>query len=156
MMWITHDAAQTRALGAALSAVLRDGDVVLLEGEMGAGKSEMARGIARGLGYDCPIPSPTFTLLNQYEGGRLKVHHFDLYRLSGPEELYESGLHEYIGADGVTLIEWSSVAPEAVPQDHLCLSLFPLGEEERRVTLEEKGAFRPLGRAWAPFPPEDE
>ncbi len=149
MVFITHGAAETRRLGAALSKVLRDGDVLLLEGEMGAGKSELARGIARGLGYAGPVPSPTFTILNEYEGGRLKLHHFDFYRLSGPEELYESGLQEYIGAEGVTLIEWGGIVREALPESCLICALDRLGEEERRITLTENGSFRPIGGEWA-------
>lgn len=144
MEFTTCGAGETRALGAALAAVLRSGDTLLLEGDLGAGKSELARGIARGLGYTCPVPSPTFTILNEYEGGRLKLHHFDFYRLSGPEELYESGLQEYIGAEGVTLIEWGEVALEALPEDCLVCTLTPLGEEKRRITLRERGGFRPL------------
>ena len=144
MEYVTCSAMETRRLGAALAAALRSGDTVLLEGDLGAGKSEFARGVARGLGYTCPVPSPTFTILNEYEGGRLKLHHFDFYRLSGPDELYESGLQEFIGAEGVTLIEWGEVAREALPEDCLKCTLTPLGEEKRRIVLEEQGAFRRL------------
>ena len=131
----------TRDIGRRLSAHLRDGDTVVLEGELGAGKSEFARGIARGLNYEGPIPSPSFTILNEYEGGRLALHHFDWYRLSDSEELYESGLNEYIGAKGVSVIEWSERAPDALPADYLVVSLLPLEDGTRRITISGAGNF---------------
>ena len=96
--FVTESAEETRALGARLADKLCAGDVVLLSGAMGAGKSEFARGVARGLGLDGPIPSPSFTILCLYREGRLPLKHFDWYRLSGEDELYGAGLDEYVGA----------------------------------------------------------
>ena len=97
--------ADTRQLGTRLAALLGAGDVVFLLGDLGAGKSVLARGIAAGLGVEGPMPSPTFTLMQPYQG-RLPVYHFDLYRLSSPEEVSEAGLEEYLFGDGVALVEW--------------------------------------------------
>ncbi len=135
-------AEETRAFGRELSAFLRDGDTVVLRGDLGAGKSEFARGIARGLGYMGPIPSPSFTILNEYEGGRLALHHFDWYRLSDSEELYESGLNEYIGAKGVCVIEWSERAGDALPDDYLIVTLRPLENGARQITVCPAGHFQ--------------
>ena len=131
----------TREIGQEVSAFLRDGDTVVLEGELGAGKSELARGIARGLGYTGPVPSPSFTILNEYEGGRLPLHHFDWYRLADSEELYESGLNEFIGAKGVCVIEWSERAPDALPESYLRISLLPLEDGTRRITISAEGGY---------------
>ena len=138
------DAESMRAFGERLAACLRDKDVLLLSGPMGAGKSELARGIARGLGYSGPIPSPTFTLLNQYEGGRLNLYHFDWYRIDSPVELYEAGLHEVIGASGVTAIEWHEKAPALVPERALEIVILPLNDGARDVTLLSRGGFHAL------------
>ncbi len=142
--WTAPTAERTREIARMLSGELRDGDTVVLRGDLGAGKSEFARGIARGLGYDGPIPSPSFTILNEYEGGRLSLHHFDWYRLSSSDELYESGLNEYIGGRGVCVIEWSERAPDALPEDCLVVTLTPQDNGARRISMETAGDFRPL------------
>ena len=98
---------QTQRLGLCLGACLRPGDVVLMFGEMGAGKSVLTRAAARALGVEGPVPSPTFTILNMHEGKAMRLYHFDLYRLEGADALYEMGLDEFIPArDGACLIEW--------------------------------------------------
>lgn len=131
-----------RALGAALSQRLRPGDVVLLSGDMGAGKSEFCRGLARGLGIRGPVPSPTFTILNVYEEGRLPFHHFDWYRVEGPEELIESGLDEQIGGPAVSAIEWHLRAPDLLPLDCLEVVINQAEEGEGRVVrFLPRGAF---------------
>ena len=138
-----NDEAQTRRLGRALGACLRAGDVVLLRGEMGAGKSVLTRAAARGMGIEGPVPSPTFTILNIHEGREIKLYHFDLYRLEGVDALYEMGLEEYIPArDGAAFIEWPEMAEEAMPEDALTVTL--TYEEDgmaRRVCLAPGGAF---------------
>ena len=97
MAVITNSAAETRELGTRLAEKLKTGDVILLEGELGAGKSELARGVARGLGVTETVTSPSFTILNVYESGRIPLYHFDWYRLESAEELYELGMDEYLG-----------------------------------------------------------
>ena len=143
-MGISHSAAETRALGEALAAELRPGDVILLEGPMGAGKSELARGIARGLGVTETVTSPTFTILNLYTSGRMPLAHFDWYRLESEEELYEMGMDEYLGGDGVALVEWPGRCPEALPADFLMIEISPEGEETRRIRAVRHGNFRKL------------
>jgi len=112
--YVTRSEAETHRLGERLGGRLRAGDAVLLTGELGAGKSVLARGIARGLGVAGAMPSPTFTLMAVHRGARCPVYHMDLYRLEDASGLYESGLEEYIGGDGVALIEWPERAMEAI------------------------------------------
>jgi len=134
---------QTQRLGFALGACLRAGDVVLLEGEMGAGKSVLTRAAARGMGVEGPVPSPTFTILNIHEGTAVRLYHFDLYRLEGEDALYEMGLDEFIPArDGASLIEWPQMAAEAMPKDHLAIDIrYAMDGEAREIALEPHGAF---------------
>jgi len=113
---------------------------VLLYGDLGAGKSVLARGIARGMGVEGPMPSPTFTLLMPYEGtaGR-KLYHFDLYRLADPEEYYAAGLDEFVGGDGVAVVEWPQMA-ELEPVPSLEIRLSRAGaDEERHIEIENFG-----------------
>lgn len=132
----THSAAETRALGEQLAQALKAGDVVLLEGELGAGKSELARGVAKGLGVTETVTSPSFTILNVYESGRVPLYHFDWYRLEDAEELYEMGLDEYLGGDGIALVEWPGRCPEAVPERHMRIRFEQTGENVRRIEIE--------------------
>lgn len=140
----TESAEETRALGVRLAAELRAGDVILLEGPLGAGKSELARGIAQGMGVRETVTSPTFTILNVYAGERFPLYHFDWYRLESAEELYEMGMDEYLGGDGVALVEWPGRCPEALPADFLMIEISPEGEETRRIRAVRHGNFRKL------------
>ena len=135
--------AYTQRLGYCLGACLAVGDVVLLRGEMGAGKSVLTRAAARGMGIEGPVPSPTFTILNVHEGSRMKLYHFDLYRLEGEDALYEMGLDEFIPAkDGASLIEWPQMAEEAMPEDALSIELFYAQDGmAREIRLTPMGAF---------------
>lgn len=142
MSLIANTAEDMRALGTALSGLLRPGDVLLLTGGMGAGKSEFCRGLARGLGIGGPVPSPTFTILNVYEEGRMPLRHFDWYRANGAEELIESGLDELITGPAITAIEWHERAPELLPAD--CLEVViekAEGMDLRRVRFVPRGGF---------------
>ena len=143
-MAVTNSAAETRKLGARLAEKLKAGDVVLLEGELGAGKSELARGVAKGLGVQETVTSPSFTILNVYESGRVPLYHFDWYRLENEEELYELGMDEYLGGDGIALVEWPGRCPEAVPADCLLIRITAEGENTRRIEAEERGGFRKI------------
>ena len=133
MIVTTKSAAETRALGEKIAARLRPGDVLLLEGDLGAGKSELTRGIARGLGVTETVTSPSFTILNVYESGRCPLYHFDWYRLESEDELYELGMDEYLGGDGIAVVEWAERCPEAVPEKVIRISLEVTGEEQRRI-----------------------
>jgi tRNA threonylcarbamoyladenosine biosynthesis protein TsaE len=135
----TSDEMQT--LGARIATGLQDGDVVLLTGQMGNGKSELARGIAGALGVRGPVPSPSFTILNLYEEGSMPLYHFDWYRINGREELIESGLDEYIGKEGVTLIEWHEKAEDLLPETNLEIIITQLSSGAREVSFVPHGGF---------------
>ena len=140
----TRSPEETRAFGRSLAQKLQPGDVLLLWGNLGAGKSEMTRGIAEGLGVSGPVTSPSCTILNVYDDGRVPLYHFDWYRLESAEELYEMGMDEYLGGDGVAVVEWPSQCPEAIPETYLSVELKPVGETEREITLTPMGEFRTI------------
>ena len=143
-MVITNSASETRELGVRLAEQLKAGDVILLDGELGAGKSELARGVAKGLGVQETVTSPSFTILNVYESGRIPLYHFDWYRLENAEEIYELGMDEYLGGDGVALVEWPDRCPDAIPEDFLRIRIKATGENTRQITEEAYGAFRKI------------
>ena len=138
-----NDERMTRRLGRCIGACMRAGDVVLLRGEMGAGKSVVTRAAARAMGVCGPVPSPTFTILKIHEGSALRLYHFDLYRLESADALYEMGLEEYIPADdGASFIEWPEMAEEAMPQSALTVTLtYTEDGLARRAALAPGGAF---------------
>src|ERR671932_2640551 len=135
---ISHSVEQTRRLGTRLAEQLEPGDVLLLGGGLGAGKTVFAQGVATGLGVDEPVTSPTFTLIHEYEG-RLPLYHVDLYRIAGEAEAGDLGLEEYLYGDGVTLIEWPQRAAGLVPPAHLSVALQPIAETKRSVRFEPAG-----------------
>ena len=134
---ITRSASETRALGEKLAGRLQPGDVLLLEGDLGAGKSELTRGIAKGLGVTETVTSPSFTILNVYESGRCPLYHFDWYRLESAEELYELGMDEYLGGDGIAVVEWPGRCPDAVPEGAVRIRMTAAGENERMIESDE-------------------
>ena len=138
LVFATHSADETFELGRRVGETLRPGDIILLRGDLGAGKSVLARGLARGLGIDCPMPSPTFTLMQPYEG-RIPFYHFDLYRLDDPEEFYEAGLDEYAFGNGAAVIEWPDCA-DLMP-DHCFEVEIRRGsaDDERRIAIAPMG-----------------
>lgn len=139
MAYLTRSEADTMAFAARLAPMLAAGDAVLLSGDLGAGKSVFARGIARGMGVSGAMPSPTFTLMIPYETGGRKLYHFDLYRLSDPDEYYAAGLDEFICGDGVAVVEWPEMADlEARPALAVRISRCA-GDEERAITIENDG-----------------
>ena len=144
MTFETHSVAETQALGAALARQLQPDDVLLMLGDMGAGKSEFTRGLARGLGVTGYVTSPTFTIMQLHDSGRLPLYHFDWYRLNDVEELYELSMDEYLHAGGVAVIEWPSRAEEAIPETYLEVSLEPVDDDTRRITLTPVGGFHEL------------
>lgn len=126
------------ALGAALGQLLRPGDVLCLSGDLGAGKTAFAQGVARGLGVKGAVTSPTFIIVNEYEG-RLPFYHFDVYRLDGPEEMDLLGFEEYLEGNGVTLIEWAERVAEALPRERLDIGIERDGEAGRVFTFAARG-----------------
>ena len=108
---VLHDQESTEQFGAALAEKLAAGDVVALTGDLGAGKTTLAKAVARGLGVTETLTSPTFTIVQEYESGRLPVYHFDVYRVHDEDELFEIGFDEYLNAGGICLIEWRRHPP---------------------------------------------
>ena len=119
----TYSAAETFAVGERLGREAAAGQILCLEGDLGAGKTVLAQGIAAGLGIDEPVNSPTFTILQVYDGGRRPLYHFDAYRLEEPEELYEIGYEEYFFGQGLTVVEWPSQIAELIPEDAVRITI---------------------------------
>ncbi len=130
---------QTRRLGERIGRMLRAGNVVLLSGDLGAGKTVLAQGIGRGLGVADPIKSSSFVIMNEYEGAPLRLYHADLYRLEDPEQVAELALDE-LAARGVLVIEWPERAPAELPPEHLLVRLAYDGARGRRIEIEAAGA----------------
>lgn len=126
----THGAEETELLGEQIGSYLDAGMVVALIGELGAGKTMLTKGIARGLGVPGLVHSPTFTLIHEHVG-RLPVYHFDLYRLSTPEEIEDLGYEGYFYGEGVSIIEWAEKVEKMLPPDHLEIRM--TGHDERRT-----------------------
>jgi tRNA threonylcarbamoyladenosine biosynthesis protein TsaE len=139
--FISHSEAQTRRFGARLGEFLQGGDVICLEGELGAGKTCLAKGIGQGLGIAGPITSPSFTLINEYrqEQSRLLFYHIDLYRLGEAKETLTLGLEEYFYGEGVCVVEWADRAPGAIPAEHLWIEFRYIVETKRGLLMKAVG-----------------
>ena len=135
MQFITNSPAETEAVGAALSRVLSPGTVIAYRGDLGAGKTAFTRGLARGLGVNDPVTSPTYTIVNEYLGGRMPLFHFDMYRLHSAEDLWDIGWEDYLERGGICAVEWSENVADAM-EDPVTVTIEKLGEESRRITIE--------------------
>ena len=136
---VTRDAAATRALGAALATVARPGDLISLVGELGAGKTQFAKGFGAGLGITDTIVSPSFVLMAEYRG-RLPLFHVDLYRLADAAEALAGGLIDDRQAEGVTLVEWAERLADALPAERLDILIDGAGDDPRRIKLRPGNA----------------
>lgn len=136
---VTRNPRQSQALGALMGRLARPGDVVLLVGPLGAGKTCLVQGLARGLGVQDQVVSPTFTLVREYQG-RIPLYHIDLFRIESTAEAQELGLEDYLGGQGLCAVEWADRAMEALPQEHLLVTLDYQGERERLIYLEAYGS----------------
>ncbi|MDR3596549.1 tRNA (adenosine(37)-N6)-threonylcarbamoyltransferase complex ATPase subunit type 1 TsaE [Clostridium sp.] len=137
-----HSVNDTTQLGIKLGELLNPGDIICLTGDLGAGKTHITKGIALGLGINDNITSPTFTIVNEYDGGRLKLNHFDVYRVSDPDEIYAIGFDDYIFSDAVSIIEWANYIEEILPQDLLHINIkkdLEKGEDYRKIILTPYG-----------------
>lgn len=135
MTFHTYTAEQTEALGQALGQRLQGGEIIAYEGDLGAGKTAFTRGLARGLGISMRVTSPTYTVVNEYNGGRLELFHFDMYRLGSSDELFDIGWEDYLLRGGVCAVEWSENVSDAM-EDAITVRIEKASEEERIITIE--------------------
>lgn len=130
---------QTQQLGAQLGRLARQGDVFALQGELGSGKTNFVKGLARGLEIENEVHSPTFILANEYRGGRLPLYHIDAYRVANAAEAQGFGLDDYLNGDGIVVIEWAERIREALPMENLWIEFRHLGETERGLKFTAHG-----------------
>ena len=143
--FISHSPEETEALGETWGRTAPRGRVFAVSGDLGAGKTQLVKGLARGLGVTVRVHSPTFTLVNEYGGGRLRLFHLDLYRVETPEQFHSAGLEEYLQPDGVSVIEWAERLPTsggrpAAGERLSTVTIEVLSETERRIVYEAAGA----------------
>ena len=135
MEFITNSPAETEKIGEALGKNIKPGTVIAYRGDLGAGKTAFTRGLARGLGSTELVTSPTYTIVNEYLGGRMPLFHFDMYRLRSSDDLWDIGWEDYLERGGVCAVEWSENVSDAL-EDPIFITIEKLGEESRRICLE--------------------
>ena len=135
MTYTSRNEAETEDLGSRLARTLPDGAVVAMYGDLGAGKTAFFRGMARGLGLNCRVSSPTFTIVNEYLGERELIH-FDMYRLSGADELFEIGWEDYLNRGAICAVEWSEKVRDAFFGDEITVTIEKTGDTTRNITIE--------------------
>lgn len=135
MNYITHSPEETEKIGEALGKILPAGTILAYRGNLGAGKTAFTRGLARGLGCRELVTSPTYTIVNEYLGGRLPLFHFDMYRLHSSDDLWDIGWEDYLDRGGICAVEWSENVADAM-EDAITVTIEKLGEDTRRITLE--------------------
>jgi len=141
-MFISHNPAETETLGEHWGREVPSGQVIALTGDLGAGKTQLVRGLARGLGVKSRVHSPTFTLVNEYGGGRLKLFHLDLYRLETAAQIHGAGIEEFFQPDGVAVIEWAERVPLEEWRTTRLRRVYieVVNETQRRIAYEDTGA----------------
>ena len=139
MEFLSHSPAETEALAQRLAENLHPGDVIAYEGGLGMGKTAFTRGLARGLGYSGHVTSPTFTIVNEYEGTGLPLFHFDMYRLGGAEDLFDIGWEDYLDRGGICAVEWSEMVSDALPPDTIFVRFARLPEHDDWRTISIEG-----------------
>ena len=135
MEFITHSPEETEKIGEALAKSLQPGTILAYRGDLGAGKTAFTRGLARGLGCKETVTSPTYTIVNEYLGGRLPLFHFDMYRLASSDDLWDIGWEDYLDREGVCAVEWSDNVADAM-ENAVTVTIEKLGENTRRITIE--------------------
>ena len=137
MEYISHSEAETEAIGERLAQTLTPGTVLAYQGDLGMGKTAFTRGLARGLGCTDRVTSPTFTIVNEYEGPT-PLFHFDMYRLSDSDELFDIGWEDYLARGGVCAVEWSERITDALPEEIITVTICRCAEDDewRRITIE--------------------
>src|SRR6185436_20262334 len=137
--FISNSPAETEAIARQIAEDLVAGSVLALKGDLGSGKTLFTQGLVAGLESDVTVTSPTFTIVHEYEGGRLPVYHFDLFRLENRESAERLGLEDYFFSDGVSVIEWADRFPDLIPEKARWISFEMKGERERIITLFHQG-----------------
>ena len=135
MKYTTNSPMETEAIGAALGKILPPGTVIAYRGDLGAGKTAFTRGLARGLGCTEIVTSPTYTIVNEYLGGRIPLFHFDMYRLRSSDDLFDIGWDDYLERGGICAVEWSENVDDAM-EDAITITIEKLGEDSRQITIE--------------------
>jgi len=135
MIYLTNSPEQTEKIGSALAKILSPGTVIAYRGDLGAGKTAFTRGLARGLGISDPVTSPTYTIVNEYLGGRMPLFHFDMYRLHSADDLWDIGWEDYLERGGVCAVEWSENVADAL-ENAITVTIEKLGADTRRITIE--------------------
>ena len=135
MKYTTNSPVETEAIGAALGKILPPGSVIAYRGDLGAGKTAFTRGLARGLGCKEIVTSPTYTIVNEYLGGRIPLFHFDMYRLRSSDDLFDIGWEDYLARGGICAVEWSENVADAM-EDAVTITIEKLGEDSRQITIE--------------------
>ncbi len=137
--FISKSPQETEAIGKALGETIENGCVIAYRGGLGMGKTCFTRGLAQGLGSSDIVTSPTFALINEYPSGRLPLYHFDMYRISGWEDLYSTGFFEYIDEGGVIAAEWSENIEAALPDDTIYVEINKIDDNTREIIITQKG-----------------
>ena len=135
MEYITNSPVETEQIGAALAKILPAGTVIAYRGDLGAGKTAFTRGLAKGLGCTDMVTSPTYTIVNEYLSGKMPLFHFDMYRLSSADDLWDIGWEDYLDRGGICAVEWSENVEEAL-EDFFLVNIEKIGDESRRITIE--------------------
>lgn len=138
-IWETNSYEETEQLGESMGKDALSGQVYCLDGDLGVGKTVFSKGFAKGLGITEHVTSPTFTIINEYQG-RLPLYHFDVYRISSEEEMEDTGYEEYFYGDGVSLVEWATLIPSLMPKEAIFLCIekdYAKGDEYRRITMRQ-------------------
>ena len=141
MELLSHSPAETEAIGARLAESLEPGAMVAFTGDLGSGKTAFTRGLARGLGVTDRVTSPTFTIVNEYLGGRLPLFHFDMYRLASSDELFDIGWEDYLARGGVCAVEWSENVADALEPDAIRVDIRRGAGENDRIITVTGGSF---------------
>ena len=134
MEFITNSPQETENLGAALGKILKPGTIIAYRGDLGAGKTAFTRGLARGLDIHEPVTSPTYTIVNEYLTGKMPLFHFDMYRLSSADDLFDIGWEDYLERGGVCAVEWSENVQDAL-ENPITVTIEKLGEDSRSITI---------------------
>ena len=135
MKFLSNSPADTRKIAADLAATLSGGEVIAFYGDLGMGKTCFVSGLAEGLGFCGEVSSPTFAIINEYLGGRLNLYHFDMYRVSGWDDLYSTGYFEYMESGGVLAVEWSENIEAALPENVIRVTIKRTSESERQIII---------------------